>query len=215
MIELKHVTLTMKHNLILDDINIHFEKEKIHGLVGDNGSGKSMLLKCICGQIIPMKGEILINGQNILGRNAKPYYNMGVIIDAPDLLSNYSGVRNLKILAGKNRKITSQQIRETMETVGLSRDMNRMVKEYSLGMGQRLRIAQAIVGEPDLLVLDDPFQGLDQTGIKAMRRVLLGLKERGATIIFASHNMVDIRMLCDTVCRMEYGQLHREQEILI
>lgn len=206
MIDVNNVSLIIKKTEILKKINIKFEKGKIHGLIGRNGSGKTMLMKCICGFIRPTSGEIDVAGKKI-GKDCDFPESVGIIIETPGFIPYYSGYKNLKLLADLNKKINGEQIRETMKKVGLDPDLKRHVKKYSLGMRQRLGLAQAIMENPDILILDEPMNGLDKDGVADMRKYLLTLKEEGKTILIASHSAEDIEVLCDTVCEMDKGNL--------
>lgn len=206
MIEVKNVSLTLQKNPILKNIDVVFEKGKIHGLIGRNGSGKTMLMKCICGFVRPSSGEIFVDGKKI-GKDCDFPDNTGIIIETPGFIPYYSGFKNLKLLADLHGKITKDDIRNTMKTVGLDPDLKRHVRKYSLGMRQRLGLAQAIMEDPDLLILDEPMNGLDKDGVKDMRQYLLDLKAQGKTILIASHSAEDIDVLCDTVSEMDKGLL--------
>lgn len=206
MIEVSNVSLTIKNVAILIDINERFERGKIHGLIGRNGSGKTMLMKCICGFVKPTKGTISVDGKRI-GKDCDFPKNTGIIIETPGFIPYYSGYKNLKLLADLRKKITADDIRNTMKTVGLDPNLKRHVRKYSLGMRQRLGLAQAIMEDPDLLILDEPMNGLDKDGVKDMRQYLLDLKGKGKTILIASHSAEDIDVLCDTVCEMDKGKL--------
>ena len=204
IIEITSLNLTLTKTEILKNINITFEKGKIHGLIGRNGSGKTMLMKCICGFVKPTSGEIKVNGE-IVGKDCDFPKNMGIIIETPGFIPYYSGYKNLKLLADLNKKADKDKIRDTMKKVGLDPDLKRHVRKYSLGMRQRLGLAQAIMEDPEILILDEPFNGLDKDGVKDMRTYLLDLKEQGKTILIASHNSEDISVLCDTVQEMDKG----------
>ena len=206
MIDIKNVNLTLQKNPILKNINVHFERGQIHGLIGRNGSGKTMLLKCICGFVKPNTGEIIVDNKRI-GKDCDFPKNVGIIIETPGFIPYYSGYKNLKLLADLRGNISRDDIRRTMEQVGLDPDLKRHVRKYSLGMRQRLGLAQAIMENPDLLILDEPMNGLDKDGVKDMRQYLLDLKARGKTILIASHSAEDIDVLCDTVCEMDKGVL--------
>lgn len=205
MIEVKNVSVTIGKNRILQDISVTFEKGKIHGLIGRNGSGKTVLMKCICGFMKPTSGAVFVEGKQI-GKDVDFVPDAGVIIETPGFVPFYSGIRNLQILAALNHKIGNEEIREAMRTVGLDPGLKRHVKKYSLGMRQRLGIAQAIMEKPQLLILDEPFNGLDKEGVEQMRTYFLKLKEEGATILLTSHTSEDIKLLCDTVTEMEKGR---------
>lgn len=206
MIEIKNLSLTIKKTEILKHINITFEKGKIHGLIGRNGSGKTMLMKCICGFVRPTEGTVHVNGKQI-GKDCDFPDSVGIIIETPGFIPYYSGYKNLKLLADLNKKIDGAKIKEIMRQVGLDPDLKRHVRKYSLGMRQRLGLAQAIMENPDLLILDEPMNGLDKEGVADMREYLLQLKEQGKTILLASHSAEDISVLCDTVCEMDKGVL--------
>ena len=206
MIKINNLSLTIKKIEILKRLSIDFEKGKIHGLIGRNGSGKTMLIKCICGFIKPTEGEIFVAEKRI-GKDCDFPESIGIIIETPGFIPYYSGYKNLKLLADLNRKIDSQTIKETMKKVGLDPNSKLHIKKYSLGMRQRLGLAQAIMENPDLLILDEPMNGLDKDGVADMRKYLLELKEQGKTILIASHSAEDIEILCDTVCEMDKGVL--------
>ena len=204
IIDVKNVNLTIGKTQILKDINVSFEQGKIHGLIGRNGSGKTMLMKCICGFIKPTSGEITVDGKRV-GKDVDFPKNMGIIIETPGFIPYYSGYKNLKLLAGLNNKISKKEIMQSMEQVGLDPKLKRHVRKYSLGMRQRLGLAQAIMENPDLLILDEPFNGLDKDGVKDMREYLLSYKEQGKTILICSHSAEDISVLCETVHEMDKG----------
>lgn len=206
MINTENLSLTINKTEILRNITISFDKGKIHGLIGRNGSGKTMLMKCICGFVRATSGKVTVSGKEI-GKDCDFPESTGVIIETPGFIPYYSGYKNLKILADLGRKACKEDIYNAMRTVGLSPELKRHVKKYSLGMRQRIGLAQAIMEDPDLLILDEPMNGLDKDGVADMRRYLLDLKARGKTIIIASHSAEDIEVLCDTVCEMDKGRL--------
>ena len=208
MISISELNLTLQKNEILKDISVHFERGKIHGLIGRNGSGKTMLMKCICGFVKPTSGEISVDGKRI-GKDCDFPKNTGIIIESPGFIPYYSGYKNLKLLADLRGKISKDDIRKTMEQVGLEPNLKRHVRKYSLGMRQRLGLAQAIMENPDLLILDEPMNGLDKDGVADMRQYLLDLKEQGKTILIASHSAEDIEVLCDTVYEMDKGKMEK------
>lgn len=206
MIEIKNVDLTLQKNEILKDVSANFARGKIHGLIGRNGSGKTMLMKCVCGFVKPTSGEIFVDGKRI-GKDCDFPENVGIIIETPGFIPYYSGFKNLKLLADLRGKIAKAEVKNVMEKVGLDPNLKRHVRKYSLGMRQRLGLAQAIMENPDLLILDEPMNGLDKDGVKDMRQYLLDLKAQGKTILIASHSAEDIDVLCDTVCEMDKGVL--------
>lgn len=206
MVDVKNVSLTIGKNEILKSVNVSFEKGEIHGLIGRNGSGKTMLMKCICGFIKPTQGAVTVNGRRV-GTDCDFPDSVGIIIETPGFIPYYSGYKNLKLLADLNKKIGKEQVKDAMRHVGLDPELKRHVRKYSLGMRQRLGLAQAIMENPDMLILDEPMNGLDKEGVADMRKYLLDLKEQGKTIIIASHSAEDISVLCDTVCEMDKGVL--------
>ena len=206
IISVKNVDLKIGKTQILKEINVEFEDGKIHGLIGRNGSGKTMLMKCICGFVKPTCGEIIVDGKRV-GKDIDFPKDMGIIIETPGFIPYYSGYKNLKLLAGLNNKIGKDEVRESMKKVGLDPDLKRHVKKYSLGMRQRLGLAQAIMENPKILILDEPFNGLDKEGVKEMREYLLSYREQGKTILICSHSAEDISVLCETVHEMDKGQL--------
>lgn len=206
MVDVKDVSLILQKNRILDHISVSFEKGKIHGLVGRNGSGKTMLIKCICGFVRPTSGEIVVGGKRV-GADVDFPDDMGYIIETPGFIPYYSGYTNLKLLADLKGRIGKEEIRESMERVGLDPDLRRHVRKYSLGMRQRLEIAQAIMEDPDILLLDEPFNGLDSDGVREMHDYFLSLKEEGKTMILVSHSTEDIDLLCDHVVHIEKGRI--------
>ena len=195
-----------RDQVVLKNVSISFEKGKIHGIVGRNGSGKTVLFKCICGLMHPEEGVILVNGKRV-GRDVDMPEDIGAIIEAPGFLPNYSGYKNLRFLANIRRKIGKEEILNVLKTVGLDPESRKHVGKYSLGMRQRLGIAQAIMEDPEILILDEPMNGLDNAGVQDIRALLLELKAQGKTILLASHNHEDIAALCDTVHEMDGGVL--------
>ncbi len=193
-----------KQITVLNHVSTAFEKGKIHGIIGRNGSGKTVLFKSICGFMPLTSGQITVDGK-VIGKDTDVPKNIGIIIEAPGFLPNYSGFKNLKLLAMINKKINNQQIKDTMVRVGLDPDSKKWVSKYSLGMRQRLGIAQAMMESPDILILDEPMSGLDNHGVEDIRHLLLSLKEEGKTIVMASHSAEDIDVLCDTVHEMDVG----------
>lgn len=205
-VSVQHVYKDFKGEQVLTDVHHDFEEGKIHGIVGNNGSGKTVLMKCICGFLFPSKGKILVDYEQV-GKDMDFPQDLGLIIETPGFLPQYSGMKNLEILASLKSKINSKKIAETIHRVGLDPKMKKPVSKYSLGMRQRLGIAQAIMEDPSLLILDEPLNGLDKHGVREMRSLIKGLRKEGKTIFLASHNAQDIEELCDTVCEMDAGVL--------
>ena len=206
MIEVQNVNKSFGEEHVLKDVSHSFEAGKIHGIVGNNGSGKTVLMKCICGFLKPDSGTIFVNHKQV-GKDTDFPEDIGIIIETPGFLPHLSGTQNLKILASLKKKANDHTIRAVLEQVGLDPDMKKPVGKYSLGMRQRLGFAQALMEDPSLLILDEPFNGLDKYGVVHIRNVIKGLRTEGKTVILASHNQVDIDELCDTVCEMDAGVL--------
>ena len=214
IISVKNLSKDFGQERVLHNVTRDFEKGRIHGIVGNNGSGKTVLMKCICGFLIPDGGSITVNGERV-GVDVDFPRDMGLIIETPGFLPNVTGLKNLEILASLNKKIGLEGIAAAIRRVGLDPLMKKPVGKYSLGMRQRLGIAQAIMEDPALLILDEPLNGLDKHGVMEMRQLIKGLKEQGKTILLASHNQGDIDELCDTVCEMDAGVMTmiREESI--
>lgn len=193
---------------VLNGVSVEFEREKIHGIIGRNGSGKTVLMKCICGLTPITGGTVTVNDKKI-GIDCEIIPNAGVIIETPGFLPNMSGYSNLKNLALLTGKIGGSEVRSAIARVCLNPDDKKHVGRYSLGMRQRLGLAQAIMENPEILILDEPMNGLDKDGVKDMRQYLLDLKAQGKTILIASHSAEDIDVLCDTVCEMDKGKLSK------
>lgn len=203
-ISVQQVSMSFGEDLVLKNVTRDFEEGLIHGIVGNNGSGKTVLMKCICGFLHPTKGKVLVNYKQV-GKDMDFPENMGIIIETPGFLPSLTGFKNLQILASLNRKIDDEAIRASIRRVGLDPNLKKSVSKYSLGMRQRLGIAQAIMENPDILILDEPFNGLDKNVVAKMRGLIKELKLAGKTILLASHNQADIDELCDTVCEMDAG----------
>ena len=205
-IQVNDIVLRFKKDILLDHVSYQCEQGKIHGIVGRNGSGKTLLMKCICGFIPVTSGKVTVFGK-VIGKDVDIPDNIGAIIQTPGFLPEYGAYRNLKFLADITGRASKEKIRNAMQSVGLDPDSKKYVGKFSLGMRQRLGLAQAIMEDPDLLILDEPMNGLDKDGVQDMRRYLLHLKEQGKTILLASHSAEDISVLCDTVCEMDKGKL--------
>lgn len=208
-VEVKNVTKQFKETTALKNVNVSFEKGKIYGVVGRNGSGKTVMFKCICGLLAVTDGEITVLGQTI-GDGLRVPKGVGAVIETPGFLPNASGYRNLYYLAALSGKPDKNKIRDAITMVGLDPDSRKFVGNYSMGMRQRLGLAQAIMEDAELLILDEPMNGLDNEGVKNMRSFLMGLRDLGKTIILASHSQEDIAVLCDEVYQMDAGTLTRQ-----
>ncbi|MGH0487735.1 ATP-binding cassette domain-containing protein [Bacillus mycoides] len=211
-IEAKHVSKMLKGNIILNDVNFELEKGKIYGFKGRNGSGKTMLFRALLGLMKIDSGEILID-KKIIGINHPFPENTGIIIEYPGFIPDYTGFKNLKLLASIQNKITDKTISETMELVGLNPEDKRKVKKYSLGMKQRLGIAQAIMEDPKLLILDEPTNALDENGIRDITKILLDLKSTGTTILVASHDSETLNLIADRIFLVENGKVSLSSEM--
>lgn len=205
-IRLKGLTKSFQKEKVLKNITHDFEKGKIHGIMGFNGSGKTVMFKCICGFLQPESGTVLVGGKQI-GKELDFPDSVGIIIENPGFFLDLSGFANLKRLASLKHRISDDDVRATMRALGLDPLSKKKVGQYSLGMRERLGIAQAIMEDPELLILDEPFNGLDKQGTGEVCELLRGLKERGKTILIAAHNMLEIEWLCDTICEMDAGVL--------
>lgn len=210
MIRVNDVSLTLNKRQILNHISLELHNGKIYGLVGNNGCGKTMLMKCICGFVHPTEGIVETDGKRI-GKDLDYLPDAGIILETPGFIGYYSGFRNLTVLAGICHRIGPEEIRRTMEEVGLDPELKLPVKKYSLGMRQRLGLAQAMMERPSVLILDEPMNGLDRKGVEEIRRLLLSLKALDKLILIASHNVEDIQVLCDTVYHMDNGMIQNEQ----
>ena len=195
---------------VLDHVNITCNKGEICGIVGRNGSGKTVLFKSICGFVKLNEGTITVNGK-VMGKDLRVLKKAGIIIEEPGFLRNKSGMKNLEYLYMINNKRDKKYLRSVMENVGLDPYSRKKVGKYSLGMRQRLAIAQATMEDQDIIILDEPMNGLDNHGVQEVREYLLQLKKQGKTILIASHNREDIDVLCDKVYEMDNGRVISEK----
>ena len=207
-IQIKQVSKAYGRQQVLKNISVSFEQGRIHGLVGRNGSGKTQLFKAICGYVLPDSGEVWVQGKRI-GKEADYPPSLGLLIEQPGFLPGYTGLFNLEMLAAMNTRLGRRELLACLELVGLTGAAKKKVSRYSLGMRQRLGLAQALMGNPNLLILDEPFNGLDKNGVEEIRTLLLSLKAEGRTILLASHNPYDIEALCDTVHEMDAGVIRK------
>lgn len=207
MIEVTDLVKKYQDQEVLKKISCTFEKGKITGLIGRNGAGKTVLMKCICGFVIPTEGEIRIDGRKLRGRKEADLTKIGMIIENPAFLEAYTGYQNLAFLARINGIIGKKKIRKTLRMVGLDPDSRKKVGKYSMGMRQRLALAQAVMEDQEILILDEPMNGLDNRGVEEMRKLLLEFRGQGKTILLASHSQEDIRVLCDKIYEMDQGEI--------
>lgn len=196
--------------IVLDHVNITCNKGEICGIVGRNGSGKTVLFKSICGFVKLNEGTITVNGK-VMGKDLRVLKKAGIIIEEPGFLRNKSGMKNLEYLYMINNKRDKKYLRSVMKNVGLDPYSRKKVGKYSLGMRQRLAIAQATMEDQDIIILDEPMNGLDNHGVQEVREYLLQLKKQGKTILIASHNREDIDVLCDKVYEMDNGRVISEK----
>lgn len=211
-IEVNHVSKTINKTLILDDITLSLEGGKIYGLQGPNGSGKTMFLRLLAGLIRPSSGEVLIDGTK-LGVDCDFPSSMGLLIENPAFLPNYTGIGNLELLADLQSKVHKNQIHDILQRVGLNPNDSRKYRKYSLGMKQRLGIAAAIMERPDLILIDEPTNALDDDGIKQVCEIMRQERARGALIIFACHDAEIVRDLSDEVLKVNAGHIERKSGI--
>lgn len=204
-IELKDVGKKIKGVAVLSNVNLRMESGKIYGFKGKNGSGKTMLMRAISG-LIKVTGIVNIDGK-ILGKDLMFPPSIGILIENPSFISNYTGFENLKTLASIRERIDDNKIKETITEVGLDPDDKRTFRKYSLGMKQRLGIVAAIMEDPDLIILDEPINALDETGVEQVRQLLIKHKERGALIIIACHDKEELEMLSDEIIEIRDGRI--------
>ena len=201
-----NISMRFGKDTVLHKVSIAFQEGQIHGIIGRNGSGKTVLFKCICGFLKPSTGIVTVF-ERVVGKDVDFAPSTGMLIEAPGFLPGESGFKNLRWLSRIGERLSQERLYEVMRLVGLDPESRKKVAAYSLGMRQRLGQAQALMGSPRLLILDEPFNGLDKRGVEEVRSLLLALKQEGVTILLASHNPDDIRLLCDTVHEMDAGVL--------
>lgn len=206
IIDIENYSKLIKKRPVLNSINYHFENGTIYGLHGQNGSGKTMLLRAISGLIFPTTGTVTIDGK-LLQKDIDFPPHTGIIIEHTELLPNMTGYENLKMLSKINKTATDDDILDSLKQVGLGGHEHTKVKNYSLGMKQKLSLAQAIFEKPSLLLLDEPTNALDEDSVQLIHDILLDLKERGCTIILATHNKEELLALADHIMKMVDGEL--------
>ena len=205
-VEVKNFKKILKGNVILSDINLKLYKGKVYGFKGKNGSGKSMLFRAISGLIKPTEGEVIVNGKKI-GKDISFPENLGILIEYPGFLPDFTGFKNLKYLADINKKINHDDIKSTLKAVGLNPEDNRKFKKYSLGMKQRLGIAQAVMENPDIVILDEPTNALDSDGIQLINKIIQDLKNQNKLILISNHNKEEMEMIADEIYTIHEGKL--------
>ena len=202
MIIIENATKKFGTQTVLNNVSLTLEDGKIYGFVGQNGCGKTVLFKSICGFIYLDRGTITVDGK-VIGKDIDIIKDAGIIIESPGFLPNYSAFKNLKFLTMIKDNIGDEQIKSTLISVGLDPESKKVVGKFSLGMRQRLGIAQAIMENPHILILDEPMNGLDKRGVEDIRKILMDLKKKGKLILLASHNPLDIDILCDCVYELD------------
>lgn len=210
MVELCHVTKILKGKKVLDDICCTFTEGQVYGLMGINGSGKTMLMRAICGLITPTSGEIVINGK-VLGKELSFPESLGALIENPAFIDFYTGFENLQLIAKIKKVVSASQINDTLQKVGLEPGDKRKYKKYSLGMKQRLGIAAAIMEVPDIVIFDEPLNALDEEGVKCFRNIIAELKEHGSIIILACHDRDELLFLSDHIYKIDQGRISTQE----
>lgn len=205
-IELKEVTKVIKKIMVLNHISFSMESGRVYGLQGVNGSGKTMLMRVIIGLIHPTEGVVTINGK-VLGADIEFAESLGFLLETPAFLDRYSGMENLKLLAAIKGNTTDEKIAETIATVGLDPTDKKKYRKYSLGMKQRLGIAAAIMESPDIVILDEPTNALDEAGVTVVKEIIRAQKERGAIVIISCHDLSILKELSDEIVRLEVGRV--------
>lgn len=208
-LDVSNVTKKIKGKIILDNINLELVSGRIYGFVGENGSGKTMLFRAISGLMRLTSGQISVDGQ-VLHKDISVLPGLGIIIENAGLYPELTGIDNLRQLAKINKKINDEQIKEAIIRVGLDPDDKRTFRKYSLGMKQRIIIAQAIMEKPDILMLDEPTNALDENAVNIVRDIIDEERKRGALVLIASHNKEDIKLLCDEIYRVKDGKVIKQ-----
>ena len=211
-IVIKNLTKRIKGNLILDKINLTMKSGTIYGLRGKNGCGKTMLMRAVCGLLIPSEGNIIINGEELHKDIAIPR-SLGALIENPSFLPQYTGFKNLKMLASLTGGITDEEIRLAIEKVGLDPYEKKSYRKYSLGMKQKLGIANAIMGEPDIVILDEPINALDEDSVERIKKVLKDISSRDKIIIIECHDREELEYLCDEIFEIRNGVIAGKESV--
>lgn len=211
-IKIEDLSKSIKGALILDKVSITLTSGKIYGLRGKNGSGKTMLMRAMSGLLIPDTGSVIINGK-MLHKDISFPESIGILIENPSFLPQYTGFKNLKLLAGLTGKILDDEIRTALERVGLDPEDKRIYRKYSLGMKQKLGIANAIMGEPDIIILDEPINALDEESVKKIKKVLLEIRDKGKLIIIACHDREELEYLSDIIYEIKDGSIVDRKEL--
>jgi ABC-2 type transport system ATP-binding protein len=205
-IEIINYTKNLSHNCVLNNISLTLESGHIYGFTGKNGSGKTMLMRAVCGLITPSSGEVRIDGK-VLGRDISFPESVGVLIENPGFTSSFSGFKNLKFLAQIQNRINDEDIKSAMENVGLDPEDKKSFRKYSLGMKQKLGIAAAIMEKPKLLILDEPFNALDEETVNKIRGIIKSYKSKDHIVILSCHDRDEIDSLCDMIIEIKSGAI--------
>ena len=211
-IKIEDLSKSIKGALILDKVSITLTSGKIYGLRGKNGSGKTMLMRAMSGLLIPDTGSVIINGKTLHKDISFPE-SIGILIENPSFLPQYTGFKNLKLLAGLTGNISDDEIRTALDRVGLDPEDRRTYRKYSLGMKQKLGIANAIMGEPDIIILDEPINALDEESVKKIKKVLLEIRDKGKLIIIACHDREELEYLSDIIYEIKDGSIVDRKEL--
>ena len=211
-IKIEGLSKSIKGALIIDNVSLVLNSGNIYGLRGKNGSGKTMLMRAIAGLLIPDSGTVKINGKTLHKDISFPE-SIGILIENPSFLPQYTGYKNLKLLAGLTSGITDEDVKTALEHVGLDPDDKRTYRKYSLGMKQKLGIANAIMGEPDVIILDEPINALDEESVKKIKKVLLEIRDRDKLIIIACHDKEELEYLSDIIYEIKDGTVVDRKEI--
>ena len=208
-IKVKNLSKVIKGITVLNNISVEMESGYIYGLSGINGSGKTMFMRVLSGLILPTEGEVIIDNKK-LGEELSFPQNMGLLLENPAFIAGYTGFMNLKILAAIRGTTTDEEIRKALDSVGLNPNDKRKYKKYSLGMKQRLGIACAIAENPDLIILDEPFNALDETGITQIENLLYELRKKGKLILLSCHDKEQLYNLSDRIFEIKEGRLSED-----
>lgn len=211
-IRIENLTKKIRGTTVLDNISIELQGGNIYGFSGPNGSGKTMLMRAVSGLIVSNSGTVDIDGK-IIGKDISFPDSIGLLIEYPAFINGYTGFRNLKMIADIKKRAGDEQIREAMERVGLNPDDKRTFRKYSLGMKQKLGIACAIMEKPDIIILDEPVNALDEAGVARVHEILEESRARGAIIIIACHDKEQLNMLCDEIFRIENGRIAEHEKV--
>ena len=211
-IKIEDLSKSIKGALILDKVSITLTSGKIYGLRGKNGSGKTMLMRAMAGLLIPDSGSVIINGKTLHKDISFPE-SIGILIENPSFLPQYTGFKNLKLLAGLTGGISDEDIKTALDRVGLDPEDKRTYRKYSLGMKQKLGIANAIMGEPDIIILDEPINALDEESVKKIKKVLLEIRDKDKLIIIACHDREELEYLSDIIYEIKDGSIVDRKEL--